>query len=204
MELGHEQLDALRKVSMVGMDRAAVALSQLMKRDISFKSPRVLTIDVARLPEFLGGRRQMVMGVCLKILGDARGNIVMIFTRDDAARILEMLLPRDMAKGKLLTEMEVSTLKEVGNILASAYLNALGELFRKTFIPSVPVLTLDMAGEVVDYLLDQAGESEKQAVIIETEFSEKDRSFAAHFFLLPVLSSFSAMIDGIGVLNLVL
>jgi chemotaxis protein CheC len=199
MELGPEQLDALRKMSMVGMDRAAVALSQLMKRDISFKVPRVLTMDVARLPEFLGGRRQMVMGVCLKILGDARGNIMMIFTRDDAARMLEMLLSRETVKGALLTELEVSALKEVGNILASAYLNALGELFSKTFIPSVPMLTLDMAGEVVDYLLDEAGEGEKVAIMIDTEFSERDRSFAGHFFLLPVLSSFSAMMEGIGV-----
>jgi chemotaxis protein CheC len=199
MELGPEQLDALRKMSMVGMDRAAVALSQLMKRDISFKVPRVLTMDVARLPEVLGGRRQMVMGVCLKILGDARGNIMMIFTRDDAARMLEMLLSRETVKGALLTELEVSALKEVGNILASAYLNALGELFSKTFIPSVPMLTLDMAGEVVDYLLDEAGEGEKVAIMIDTEFSERDRSFAGHFFLLPVLSSFSAMMEGIGV-----
>jgi chemotaxis protein CheC len=98
-----------------------------------------------------------------------------------------------------LTELEVSALKEVGNILASAYLNALGELFSKTFIPSVPMLTLDMAGEVVDYLLDEAGEGEKVAIMIDTEFSERDRSFAGHFFLLPVLSSFSAMMEGIGV-----
>jgi chemotaxis protein CheC len=168
-----------------------------MKRDISFKVPRVLTMDVARLPEFLGGRRQMVMGVCLKILGDARGNIMMIFTRDDAARMLEMLLSRETVKGALLTELEVSALKEVGNILASAYLNALGELFRKTFIPSVPMLTLDLAGEVVDYLLAEAGEGENVAIMIETEFSERDRSFAGHFFLLPVLSSFPAMMDGI-------
>jgi chemotaxis protein CheC len=185
-------------MSMVGMDRAAVALSQLMKRDISFKVPRVLTMDVARLPEFLGGRRQMVMGVCLKILGDARGNIMMIFTMDDAARMLEMLLSRETVRGALLTELEVSALKEVGNILASAYLNALGGLFRKTFIPSVPMLTLDMAGEVVDYMLDDAGEGEKTAIMIDTEFSERDKSFAGHFFLLPVLSSFSAMMDGIG------
>ena len=80
MELGSEQLNALREISIVGMDHAAVALSQLMKRDISLKVPRILTMDVARLPETLGGREQMVVGVCLKILGDARGNIVMIFT----------------------------------------------------------------------------------------------------------------------------
>lgn len=195
MELGSEQLNALREISIVGMNHAAVALSQLMKRDISLKVPRILTMDVARLPETLGGREQMVVGVCLKILGDARGNIVMIFTREDAVRMLELLLSRKMAKGELLTELEVSTLKEVGNILASAYLNALGDMFKKIFLPSVPVLTLDMAGAVVDYLLEEAGVEGGMAIMIDTEFSEKDKNFAGHFFLLPVLSSFHSMME---------
>ena len=140
----------------------------------------------------------MVVGVCLKILGDARGDIMMIFTREDAIRMLEMLLSRDMSKGTLLTELEASALKEVGNILASAYLNALGEMFGKTFIPSVPVLTLDVAGEVVDYLLNESEDGKMVAIMIDTEFSEKERNFAGHLFLLPVLSSFAAMLDGIG------
>ena len=195
MELGPEQLNALREISIVGMDHAAVALSQLMKRDISLKVPRILTMDVAHLPETLGGREHMVVGVCLKILGDARGNIVMIFTREDAVRMLELLLSRKMAKGELLTELEVSTLKEVGNILASAYLNALGDMFKKIFLPSVPVLTLDMAGAVVDYLLEEAGVEGSMAIMIDTEFSEKDKNFAGHFFMLPVLSSFLSMME---------
>ena len=50
-----------------------------------------------------------------------------------------------------MNEINASTLKEVGNILASAYLNALGSLLHMTLIPSVPLLAYDMAGAVVDY-----------------------------------------------------
>ena len=53
MELSAAQLSALQEMSVVGMNHAAVALSQLMKRDITLKVPRVLTMDVARLPEIL-------------------------------------------------------------------------------------------------------------------------------------------------------
>jgi chemotaxis protein CheC len=194
MDLSAAQLSALQEMSVVGMNHAAVALSQLMKRDITLKVPRVLTMDVARLPDILGGREQLVVGVYLQILGDARGNIMMIFTREDAIRMLEILLPRDISGGTLLTELEVSALKEVGNILASAYLNALGDRFKKTFIPSVPLHALDMAGSVVDFVLDELGGRGGVAVMIDTEFSEKDKSFAGHFFLLPSLSSFDELL----------
>jgi chemotaxis protein CheC len=194
-ELDNERLHALQEMSMVGMDHAAIALSQLMKREIRLKVPRVLTMDVARLSEFLGGGQQMVIGVYLQILGDARGNIMMIFTREDAIKMLGLLLSRDKGRGTLMTELEVSALKEVGNILASAYLNALGDRFKMTLIPSVPLLTMDMAGAVVDYVLNELGEGGEVSVLIDTEFSEGDNSFSGHFFLLPAFSSFDVMLD---------
>jgi len=157
-QMSNEQLHALQEMSIAGMDHAAIALSQLMKREIRLKVPRVMTMDIASLSEFLGGRQQMVIGVYLQILGDARGNIMMIFTREDAVKMLELLLSRNKEKGTLMTELEISALKEVGNILASAYLNALGDRFKMTLIPSVPLLTLDMAGAVIDYVLNDLGD----------------------------------------------
>jgi chemotaxis protein CheC len=192
--VSEEQLLALQEMSIVGMDHAAIALSQLMKREIRLKVPRVMTMDVARLSEFFGGGQQMVVGVYLQILGDARGNIMMIFTREDAIKMLELLLSRNRGKGTLMTELEVSALKEVGNILASAYLNALGDMFKMTLIPSVPLLTLDMAGAVVDYVLNELGEGGEVSVLIDTEFAEGDNSFTGHFFMLPAFSSFNAML----------
>jgi chemotaxis protein CheC len=194
-ELENERLHALQEMSMVGMGHAAIALSQLMKREICLNVPRVLTMDVAHLSEFLGGGQQMVIGVYLQILGDARGNIMMIFTREDAIKMLGLLLYRDKARGTLMTELEVSALKEVGNILASAYLNALGDRFKMTLIPSVPHLTMDMAGAVVDYVLNELGEGGEVSVLVDTEFSEGDNSFRGHFFLLPAFSSFDVMLD---------
>jgi len=196
-ELDKERLHALQELSMVGVDHAAIALSQLRIREIRLKVPRVMTMDVARLSEFLGGGQQMVIGVYLQILGDARGNIMMIFTREDAINMLGLLLPRDKARGTLMTELEISALKEVGNILASAYLNALGDRFKMTLIPSVPLLTMDMAGAVVDYVLNELGEGGDVSVLIDTEFSEGDKSFSGHFFLLPAFSSFDVMLDKI-------
>jgi chemotaxis protein CheC len=197
-QLTDEQLSALERMSNTGMDRAAIALSQLMRRTIHLKVPRVMAVDVARVPELLGGAQQMAVGVYLQILGDARGNIMMVFTRENAIRMLEILLSRDKTKGTLLTELELSALKEVGNILASAYLNALGEKLKMILIPSVPLLSFDMAGALVDYVINDLGEVSDLSFMIETEFSEDNNKFCGHFFMLPALHSLDAILKRIG------
>ena len=196
--LAEEQLQALREMSNIGMDHAATALSQLMKRDIHLKVPRLLAMDVAHVPEFLGGTQLKVVGVYLQILGDARGNIMMVFTRENAMRMLDTLLSRDKPRGALLSELEVSALKEVGNILASAYLNALGDRLKMTLIPSVPALSFDMAGTVLDLALSEQGETGEMSLMIETEFSEDHDTFSGHFFLLPDHASVDLILTKIG------
>jgi len=198
LPLTDEQHNALQAMGNIGMDHAATALSQLMKRDIHLKVPRVLAVDVACVQEFLGGTQQMVVGIFLQILGDARGNIMLVFTRANAIRMLENLLSRDMAGGMLLSEMELSALKEVGNILASAYLNALGEKLKMTLIPSVPVLSFDMAGAVVGHVRNEMGEVGDVSFMIETEFSEDNNNFSGHFFLLPSPQSLDLILKKIG------
>jgi chemotaxis protein CheC len=198
-QLGEEQLQALQEMSITGMDNAATALSQLMERNIHLKVPRVLAMDAAQVPEFLGTTQFLVIGVYIQILGDARGNIMMVFTRENAMQMLDNLLSRDKPRSALLNALEVSAMKEVGNILASAYLNALGKRLKMTLIPSVPVLSFDMTGAVVDFVLNKLGELGDLSFMIETEFAEDNDNFSGHFFLLPDHASLDIILSKISV-----
>jgi chemotaxis protein CheC len=180
-----EQLDAIKEVSNIGMGHAATALSQLTGLGIGMKVPEIRVMKLASVPEVLGGAEQMVVGVYLQMLGDARGNIMLVFPRASALSLLERLVPEHSQKGLMLTELQTSALKEVGNILASAYLNALGTFLKITVLPSTPVLSIDMAGAVVDYVLADLAELGDVSLMIETEFSCAQDMVKGHFFLLP-------------------
>ncbi len=197
--LTEEHLDALREVSNIGVAHAATALSQLIGRGISLTVPKVLLTDISRVPEFFGGAEKIVVGIYLQMLGDARGNILIVLPRDSALKLLSKLLPRDKSEGALLTELEMSALKEVGNILASAYLNALGTLMGKTLIPSVPVLSFDMAGAVIDYALIELGKVGDLALVVETDFFGEEEKINGQFFLLPDPESLKIILNAIGV-----
>jgi chemotaxis protein CheC len=156
--------------------------------------------DIGQVPDLLGGAEKVVAGVTLQIFGDARGNILLIFPRDSAQRLLARLL-RSEEKGLIFNELGASTLKEVGNILASAYLNAMGSLLHLTLIPSVPLLACDMAGAVVDYVLIELSQAGDLALMVETEFHGTNPELElikGHFFLLPDPASLDLILNAVG------
>ena len=160
-----------------------------------------LIFDIfGEVPELLGGAENLVVGVALKVLGDARGSILLIFPTDSARRLVFGLLgqPEEDAD---FSDLGESTLKEVGNILASAYLNALGSLLHLTLIPSIPLLAHDMAGAVVDNVLIELSEAGDLALMVETEFhgrGPRAEAVKGHFFLLPDPSSLGLILDVVG------
>ncbi|NIQ10184.1 MAG: chemotaxis protein CheC, partial [Gammaproteobacteria bacterium] len=184
-ELNNIQLDALKEISNIGMGHAATALSQMVGQQISLKVPNVTITEISKVPEYLGGAEKMMVGITLQILGDARGSIMLLFPQESAHRLLSSLLGQQ-GKALVMNEVNVSTLKEVGNILASAYLSAIGNMMKKTLIPSVPLLAYDMAGAVVDYVLIDLSKSGDWAMMVETDFSGEigqELAIKGHFFL---------------------
>jgi len=183
--LQSSQLDALREISNVGMGHAATALSQLVGSRINLHVPRVTVAPISEAPDILGGSETLVAGIYLQIYGDARGNIMLTFPRQSVVRLLGMIVPgQEVTRGGILTEYSAGVLKEVGNILAGAYLNAMGGLLSITLLTGVPSVAFDMAGAIVDYMLIELGAVGDLTLVIETEFFG-DPEVTGHFFVLP-------------------
>ena len=198
--LTEEHLDALREISNVGMGNAATALSQMVSDTVELHVPSVTLVDIIDVPDLVGGAERVVVGVTMQIHGDACGNILLVFPEQSARRLVNKLLGRDGSETRF-DEMAESALKEVGNILASSYLGAMGSLIHLTLMPSVPAFAHDMAGAIIDYLLIELSEVGDQALMLETEFHSRqqgDAVIAGHFFLLPDPAALGVLTDAIG------
>ena len=196
--LNEQQLDALREISNVGMGHAATALSQLTGKTVHLEVPRLMLTDMLRIPEELGNAEQTVVGISLLMLGNAQGHILIVFPWDNAVRMLESLLSRKRPEGTPLSEMELSALNELGNILASAYLNALGEMLNMTLIPSVPHLCVNDASTVIANTLTEFAEVGGATLMLDTEFFSKDERVSGQFFLLPASASLEVILTALG------
>ena len=200
LKLNNVQMDILKETSNIGMGHAATALSQMIGHPVKLRVPHVTITKISQVPEYLGGAEKMMVGITLQVLGDARGSILLLFPQESAHRLLCNLIG-DQGKVLIMNEVTISALKEVGNILASAYLSALGSMLHKTLIPSVPLLAYDMAGAVVDYVLIDLSKSSDLAMLVETDFigdTSSDLAIKGHFFLIPDPSTLDMFLDAAG------
>lgn len=182
-QMSEVQLDLLREVSNIGSGHAATALSQLLDKRIMLNVPRVQIVPISDVPDIVGGPETPVAGLFFRIFGQARGSILILLPYDSAMGLIQTILDRKTAEAPL-KELEDSALKEIGNILAGSYLNAIGQMLKLVLMPSVPGLAIDMAGAVLDTILIELSRFGESAVLIETEFVS-DSKITGHFFLLP-------------------
>ena len=82
----------------------------------------------------------------MRMLGDLTGRALLTFGEYDATRLCDLILRRPPGPPRALGELEQSGLKEVGNIVCSAYLTALSNFMGMMLLPSVPALTIGPTG----------------------------------------------------------
>jgi len=195
------QLDALKEVANIGAGHAATALSQMIGGTIMISVP---TINISRLEEIppqVAEPDEPVAAVLMHMLGDLTGRTMLVFPRASALRLAELMLHREAGTSDELGEMEQSALKEAGNILSSAYMNALSEFMHLMLIPSSPSLAVDMSTAVLTTAYLQFSSQKDYVFCVESEFmmvnmSERLRGF---FLLLPDPASLQALLRAVRV-----
>ncbi|MGE5598141.1 MAG: chemotaxis protein CheC [Bacteroidota bacterium] len=193
------QLDALTEIGNIGAGHAATVLSQMLKERIIITVPRINLLPLAEASEMAGGPETVVVGIYLRVFGDAPGSILFVFPRSSALQLVDILVGRQPGTTTLLRDYEQSALKEIGNILTGAFLYALSNFTGLTMLPSVPSYAMDMAGAIVGTVLLEMGTVADHALVIETSFLTKDQDSRGHFLLLPDLGTLDVLLDAIGV-----
>jgi chemotaxis protein CheC len=199
LKMSAAQLDALREIGNVGAGNSATALSQIINHKIDMNVPEVSVVPLGDVPDLVGGPDAMVVGVFLRVYGEAPGNILFLLPRDSAFYLVDTLMGKSHGDTKVLDFMDESALMEVGNILAGAYLNALFNFTKLSLLPSIPALAVDMAGAILSVVLVQLGQMGDHALVIETEFLAEDNGIKGHFFLVPDPGSLEIILSAVGV-----
>jgi chemotaxis protein CheC len=197
--LGPYKLDVLKEVGNIGAGNAATALSRLLDKPVDMAVPKVSLLPFEDIAEIVGGAEQTVIAVFLRVEGDAPGNMFFIIEEPSAKRMMHRLLSLEIREQEGYSEMELSALCEIGNILAGSYLSSLADFTNLSMLPTVPSVALDMAGAILSYGLLQFGEMGDSALLIETAFLEGRDMLEGHFFLIPDPGSFNKIFQALGV-----
>ena len=195
------QLDALREVANIGAGHAATALSQMINSTIMISVP---TINVSRLEEVppqVSAPEEPVAAVLMHMLGDLTGRTLLVFPKPTAIRLAELMLKRPHGSSAELGEMEQSAIKEAGNILSSAYMNALSDFMGMMLLPSPPSLAVDMSTAVLTTAYLQFGSDRDYVFCVESEFymTDVNERLRGFFLLLPDPASLQAILRAVRV-----
>ena len=197
IEFNEFQKDALREIGSICSGNAATALSQLFNKKIEMNVPEIFFIPIEDVPKTVGGADKLVVGLVIKVLGDFPSIILLIFSQEDAKNLASLMTNKKRPNGGVISEMERSALKEIGVILANAYLGALTLFLQWGLVPRVPELIEDMAGAMLDYILIELSSASDYALLIKSEFTEKTARVMGDFFLIPNAQGLNLLLNAV-------
>ena len=190
------QVDAIREICSIASGTAASALSQVLNKKITMKVPEIRIVPIEVATEIMGDPDSIVAGVYSRLLGDFSGGLLLTFPREDVIMLVGKLTGNEV-KVHSLSELDVSAVSEVGNIISASFVNAISKIINKTILISVPKLAFDMLGAIVDFILIELAENAEQALIMKIEFEDVPRTISGHFFILPNPGSLDMLLDSI-------
>ena len=190
------QLDAVRETANIGAGHAATALAQLTESPIMISVPTAVFSGAEALQRQLAAVPQPVAAVVMGMLGQLSGTTALVFPRPTVVRLAEMMMRRPSGSCQVLTELETSAIREAGNILSGAYMNAMSDFLGLLLLPSPPVLVIDHAAAVVDHVVGGVAAPSRSVLCVETEFMirNQDEAFRGFFLMLPDPASLRVML----------
>src|SRR5690606_35238382 len=190
-------LDALREVANIGAGHAATALSQITGHRIMINVPTINFALLEEIPPQLEADEEPVAAVMMNMIGDLSGRTLLVFPSTTARRLAGLMLRREISQLVDFTELEQSAVKEAGNILSGAYMNALSEFLGLILLPSPPALAIDQSRAVLSTAYLQFSDERDFVFCVESEFMMQDvqeERLRGFFLLLPDDASLRAML----------
>ncbi|WP_233879108.1 chemotaxis protein CheC [Virgibacillus halodenitrificans] len=203
-QLTSVQKDVLREIGNIGAGNAATSMSKLLDKKIDMQVPSVNIVSYDEMMDLIGGPEELIVAVFFRIQGEAPGSVYLILSIEEAELLINQITGDQMIS--LISEegpdeLAVSVIQEAGNILTGSYLSALSDFTSINMQPSVPLLSMDMAGAILTAGLLEISQVTDFAIVIDTKISNTDskRGIQGNFFLLPDPESFPKIFLALGV-----
>ncbi|MCI7062267.1 MAG: chemotaxis protein CheC [Lachnospiraceae bacterium] len=193
------EFDILTEIGNIGAGNATTALAKLINERVDMHVPKVELLAFKDLAEIIGGAETLVAGILLSLEGDVEGSMLFVLENSAAHHLVHKLMGSDGSEVTAqFTEMELSALLEIGNIISGAYLTAISQMTNLSIIQTVPSLAVDMAGAILSVPAIEFGKLGDKALLIESQFKDEEINVCGYFILIPTLDSYTHILKSLG------
>lgn len=192
-EIRDVMLETLQALSEQSLRRATESVSALLGHPVRLEVSGVRALALEGVSVLTAeSDSASLAGLRFQIAGEGGGHIVILFPLATIFRMLRALLGTP-EEPRPLSDQERSAVGEVGNILASSFLSALGDRLGKRLLPTPPEIHIDaisrlMQPVVADLRIRGAG-----LLVVQARFQDPEQRIEGRFYLVPELTSLEAL-----------
>jgi chemotaxis protein CheC len=200
-DLNDIHLDILREIGNIGAGNAATSLSVLINEGVNITVPQVRILDYDGVIRAVGDPEDLGIAILINYVGDIRGVVLFLLSYEDANGIADMLtlgMDDDSGSEDALSEIKLSAIKEIGNILGSSYLGSISSLTGLAVDISVPYVAIDMVGAIMGAPMFEFSIDNSKIMLIEESFKTDAGSLKSHVVLFADIPSLNKILGKLG------
>jgi len=184
----------LQKINKQAALNASHALSKLIDRPVSVEISKAEIKKVEAISPLIGSE-EIVAGIYLPVTGVIKGAALLIFPKETAFTLSDLLVGREPGTTRKLTELDESALKEVGNIISGNYLAVLSNTLQAKIIEHTPSFSFDMFGAIISQIIAKFAQETEKALVIEIGFGFKPITIKGYFLLLFTIEELDTIFE---------
>lgn len=178
-------IQTLTTVAKDGAFRAGRGLSGLMGQEIQIHVPNVRSGTRSDACDAVGGEESVVLGAYLSISGDITGHVMLLFPVTRALECVDLMCGQAVGTSTEPDELAESAIGELGNIVGSAFINALADHANLILHPSPPTVINDMAIALVESVYAEVLSQGGDVVMMDAIFEDHSGRTAGLLIVAP-------------------
>ena len=164
----------------------------MLGKPVEVHYAEALLATLAEAADRAGASASQSAVVDTPVAGDG-GKVLLLFPDGAGDQLCELF------GTSLKDEMGRSTLSEVGNILASSYLNAIVEMTGMALEPEPPTIEIDLLGNLVQKSLQGIAKPTDPTVLMRSCMTVESSDAKFAFLFVPHLGAVHTLLDHLGV-----
>ena len=180
--IAYDKLDGFDRMAERGAEEVAKTATTLTGIDTSVEIRRLNFVSLETIPKQVPDEK--LVGVAFEFDGMPSGYLLFLFDEESAHEIVDAMVPMEVDE-EGFGEMGTSAIKELGNIMASGFLDGWANVLDTTIDHSTPEFIHDIGAAAVDPVIIQLGEKQDFAFVFDTLVVADGREFNCDVYAIP-------------------
>jgi chemotaxis protein CheC len=177
----YDKLAGFDEMAKQGAKEVASNITTLTGIETEVEVRKLNFASLEAIPEEIDD--EMLVGVAHELDGNPSGYLLFLFDEPSAREVVEATVPSPPEDE--FGDLGVSAIKELGNIMASGFIDGWANVLGTTIDHSPPEYIHDYGAAVIDPVVIQLGEDQEFAFVFDTVMRANDREFDCSIYAIP-------------------